>query len=81
MKIRVRLFAVARDLARQEAVELEVPAAAHVADVRAALMASVPELGPWMPYLHFAVGTRYAQEGDRVSAGDEIACIPPVSGG
>lgn len=81
MEVRVRLFAVARDLAQRDVVELQVPAAARIADIRQALAAAVPQLEPWRPYLHFAIGNQYAQEGDPVGGHDEIACIPPVSGG
>jgi molybdopterin converting factor small subunit len=79
--VRVRLFAVARELAGRELIELEVPAGAKVKDIRAALQAAVPELAPWMPHVLFAVGTHYAAEEDVVAPSDEIACIPPVSGG
>ena len=39
------------------------------------------DLAPWLPHLLFAVGTEYAADGAIVRQGDEIACIPPVSGG
>jgi molybdopterin converting factor small subunit len=81
MKIRVRLFAVARELARQESIELELPPAATIADVRRGLGTAVPALAPWLAHLRFAIGTEYAVEGAPVGGQREIICIPPVSGG
>ncbi len=81
MNVRVRLFAVARELAQQESIELELPPAATIADVRRGLGAAVPPLGPWLAHLRFAIGTEYAIEGAPVDGDREIVCIPPVSGG
>lgn len=40
-----------------------------------------PALAPWKGCLRVAVNGSYAAAGDRVTAGDEIALIPPVAGG
>jgi len=79
--IRVKLFAVARQLAATSEIELECPAAATVADVRAALIARVPELETMAPHFKFAIDAAYAAEEDVIPNGAEVACIPPVSGG
>lgn len=81
MKVRVKLFAVAKHAAGAEAIELEVPADAVVADVRTALLAAVPALAPAARHLLFAVDAEYARDLTPVAATQEIACIPPVSGG
>jgi molybdopterin synthase catalytic subunit len=49
--------------------------------VRAALAAAHPVLVPLLPTCRFAIGTEFAEEGDVVPPGAEVAIIPPVSGG
>lgn len=81
MLIEVKLFAVAKQAAGADRVELDVPNGATVADVRAALVARLPELAAAQKHLLFAVGADYAADATVVRPGDEVACIPPVSGG
>ena len=81
MNVRVRLFAVARELAGREWVSLELPEGSTLADLRASLAAELPSLAPILPQVLFAVGTEYARDATVISADSEVACIPPVSGG
>jgi molybdopterin converting factor subunit 1 len=81
MKIQIRLFAAARQLSGQETIELDLDAEATVADARAALARTCPALAPLLPHVRFAVNRGYVPEHTRLSPTDEIACIPPVSGG
>ena len=76
VNVRVRLFAALRERAGSGAVELELPAGATVADVWRALA-----LGDEPPGILFAVNRSYAERGQALAAGDEVALIPPVSGG
>jgi MoaE-MoaD fusion protein len=76
LRFRVRLFAGLRERAGAAERELELPDGARVADVWAPL-----DLGEEPEGLLYAVNRQYAP-GDRLLAdGDEIALIPPVSGG
>jgi molybdopterin synthase catalytic subunit/molybdopterin converting factor small subunit len=76
LRFRVRLFAGLRERAGAAERELELPDGARVADVWAPL-----DLGEEPAGLLYAVNRQYAP-GDRLLAdGDEIALIPPVSGG
>ncbi len=81
MKTTVKLFAGARELAGQGQIELELPPAATVAQLRAALLADCPALASLLPHTLFAINTNYATDDTPVPEGAEIACIPPVSGG
>lgn len=80
MRITVLLFAVHRDLAGTGSIDMSLPAGA---DVRAALavlrrrngLAALPD------HVAVAVNRRYAARGTRLREGDELALIPPVSGG
>ena len=81
MTIRVLLFALARDVAGTDALELEIPAGATVGDVRRRLAELHPELAPVLARSMLAVNEEYAAEASAVPDGAELACIPPVSGG
>lgn len=81
MKIEVRLFARAKDLAGADRIALELPADAKVADLRAALGERVPALRPLLPTLLVAINNDFANDQQQVPATAEIACFPPVSGG
>jgi len=81
LKLEVRLFAVARQLAGTDTIVVELPAGATVAMLRKQLAEQVPALEPVLPHVLFAVGNQYAGEQTLLSDGAEVACIPPVSGG
>ena len=81
MKIAVKLFAAARELAGQEEIVAELATGATVAQLRENLTENCPELCALLPHALFAIDNAYAQELDVVSEGSEVACIPPVSGG
>ena len=81
MKVDVKLFAHARDVAGAETVSVDVPDSAKVADLRTALALKFPELKPLVPNLLVAVGNEYADDETSLDASKEIACFPPVSGG
>jgi molybdopterin converting factor subunit 1 len=81
MKVRVLLFARARDLAGRDVVEVELPAGATVAELRRRLGNQLPELAGFVERCAIAVSGEYAAEGEAVREGAEAAVIPPVSGG
>ena len=81
MRVKVRLFAVARQVAGRSEVVVELDEPATVGDLKRALGAAVPELVSIMPRLMIAVGTEYADDARPLAADDDVAVIPPVSGG
>jgi MoaE-MoaD fusion protein len=76
VNVRVRLFAALRERAGSGSVEIELPDDSRVGDVWGAL-----DLGDEPPGILFAVNRAYAERTESLSAGDEVALIPPVSGG
>ena len=76
MKVTVKLFAGLRERAGWSARELELPDGAKVKDVWAEL-----ELGEQPRGIHYALNKGYADKSAALSEGDEVALIPPVSGG
>jgi molybdopterin synthase catalytic subunit len=76
MQVTVRLFAMLRERAGASEVEVELPEGARVRDALAAL----DGLADGMPVV-MAVNREYAKEDAPLGEGDELALIPPVSGG
>jgi molybdopterin synthase catalytic subunit len=74
--VRVRLFAGLRERAGWSEREIEVPETARVADIWPRL-----DLGERPAGLLYAVNREYAVEDRGLRQGDEVALIPPVSGG
>ena len=81
MTLTVKLFAAARELAGADALAVELPAAATVADLRAAVRAAAPALAGLLARSAVAVNHDFADDTRPLSPGDEVAVIPPVSGG
>ncbi len=82
MIVRVLMFAGARDAVGAPQVEVQLPAQATVGDLKQALADQFPVLQMWLLSSSIAVDHRYAP-GDSlvIDATNEIALIPPVSGG
>jgi molybdopterin synthase catalytic subunit len=76
MHIHVRLFAVLRERAGAEEIELELPDGASVNDALSELQHVTDGIRVVM-----AVNQEYADPGLELRPGDELALIPPVSGG
>jgi MoaE-MoaD fusion protein len=81
IRIRVRLFAIQRELAGAREVPIELAAGAVVEDAWAAIAERFPVLRPGRPSLRFARNGDYADPTTELADGDEVAFIPPVSGG
>lgn len=81
MKLDVQLFAAARDAAQESPLTMELPEGATVADLRVELVRVHPELKSLANILLVSVNNQYAADSETLSAGDTIACFPPVSGG
>lgn len=80
MKIKILAFGITRDILGGSTVEMQIPAAANVADLRAALYAEYPALQK-LNNLAIALNTEYASEDQTITERDEVVLIPPVSGG
>ena len=79
--IRIRLFAIQRELAGTREVPLDLPDGSDVEAAWGALVARFPVLAPGRPSMRFARNGDYAEPATELSDGDEVAMIPPVSGG
>jgi molybdopterin converting factor subunit 1 len=81
MRVTVRLFARLRDIAGTGELSREAPAGADVRAVWAGLVSEYPELSAYEKSISCAVNADYSRFTASVADGDEIAFLPPVSGG
>ena len=81
LRVHVRLFAMQRELAGTRSVELALPAGATIEDAWSALVDRFPVLAPGRPAVRFARNGAYSPAYTTLADGDEVAMIPPVSGG
>ena len=77
----VRVFARLRDIVGAAELEREAPAGASVRHLWDDLVADFPDAGDYAGSLSAAVNTEYAKMDTELHDGDEVAFLPPVSGG
>ena len=81
MTVRLRFFASLRERLQTAAAERRLPDGATVADLWAALCRERADLEPLGTSMSFAVNREYVERDHVLADGDEVAVIPPVSGG
>ncbi len=79
--IRLKLFSVAKDLAGFDEKLVEVPSGSPSEAVLDYLAEGNPSFSRWRPSLRIAVNLTYVGNTYPLHDGDEVAIIPPVSGG
>lgn len=78
--VKVLFFGAAADRAGTREDELQT-GETNLDELWAMIAGRYPELSPMRKNLAFAVNEEYARGDDRVAPGDEVAVLPPVSGG
>jgi molybdopterin converting factor subunit 1 len=81
MRVTIRLFARLRDLAGSGELVRDVSSPATVQTVWTTLVAELPGLSDYEKTMSVAVNADYARMSAPVRDGDEVAFLPPVSGG
>ena len=81
MRVTIKLFARLRDLAGTGELIRDIPAPATVRSVWNQLTAETPSLVEYESTMSVAVNAEYARMAADVHDGDEVAFLPPVSGG
>ena len=81
MRVIVRLFARLRDAAGAAECDCHVADGATAADVWQSVVAKYPALGPFEGSVSCAINADFAKGTALVQEGDEVAFLPPVSGG
>jgi molybdopterin converting factor subunit 1 len=80
MQVNILFFGLLRDTFGASET-LTVPDEATVADIAAHYSGKAPHLGELWKAIAVAVNQRYVTAGEPVADGDEVALLPPVSGG
>ena len=81
MRVTIRLFARLRDLAGSGELVRDIPQPATVQTVWRVLVAEMPALAEYERTMSVAVNADYSRMNAAVQEGDEVAFLPPVSGG
>ena len=81
MRVTVRLFARLRELVGAGELLRDAPSCATVRTVWDALARDYPAIAPYAESMSCAVNADYARMTTAVGDGDEVAFLPPVSGG
>ncbi len=81
MEVRVRMFGLSADLAGCREVSITIPCGTSVEELMEVLADRFVQLGPHLQQLAVAVNRRRAGSGETLKPGDEVALLPPVSGG
>lgn len=81
MRVTVRLFARLRDIAGSAELTRDASTGATIGDVWRGLVAEFPEMARYDSSISSAVNAEYAKMTAAVADGDDVAFLPPVSGG
>ena len=81
MRVRVLFFGILRELAGKATDEIDLPEGASIRDAIARYETQIPRLKESLSSIALAVNQQYAGPETKLSANDEVALLPPVSGG
>jgi molybdopterin converting factor subunit 1 len=81
MRVTIRLFARLRDIAGASELARDLTPGATIGDLWRQLAGEFPELAQYERSISSAVNADYAKMNQVVGEGDEVAFLPPVSGG
>jgi molybdopterin converting factor subunit 1 len=81
VRVTIRLFARLRDIAGAGELAREVAPEATIGSLWRGLVGEFPEFGRYEQSISTAVNADYARMDQKVRDGDEVAFLPPVSGG
>ena len=79
--MRVLFFAQIRDAAGVAEIQIPAPTPMTAAELWTSLLTRIPALAPFQPVTRLARNCAYAEPDTRFGESDEVALIPPVSGG
>src|ERR1039458_56665 len=81
MRVRVLFFGILKEMIGKSADLIDLPDGASVRDVLARYESQIPRLKESLPSLALAVNQQYAGPDTPLRPNDEVAMLPPVSGG
>lgn len=77
----MKFFAILREKAKTGSVDLELADRSTVAEALAHIVSAYPSIAVYLTRVSSAVNREYVREDHVLNDGDELALIPPVSGG
>lgn len=81
MIIQVKLFAIIRDIVGSDELIIELPENSRASNVLEKIIQEHPQVAEWKDVVRLAVNCEYVLHEHRIFQNDEVAVIPPVSGG
>ena len=81
MKVRVRVFAALREILGKEEVEVELPERTTIEGLWKQLVVVDDRLKPFTKSINFAINHDFVGKETELNPDDEVAFLPPVSGG
>jgi molybdopterin synthase catalytic subunit len=81
MRVQVVFFGILKDLVGGSEAQLQLPTGATAGDLWTVLQAQTPALARFQKSVAVAVNQQYSEAGTLLHEGDEVALLPPVSGG
>lgn len=81
MKVRVRVFAALREILGKDEVEVDLPKGTTVEGLWAQLVDDDDRLRPYSKSINFAINHDFVGKETELNPDDEVAFLPPVSGG
>ncbi|MNX13076.1 Molybdopterin synthase sulfur carrier subunit [compost metagenome] len=81
LHVEVKLFAMLREAQGADRIALTLPRGATVGELKREIAARFPALAPFLPTTRLAAALRFVSEDHVLVGGQELALVPPVSGG
>lgn len=81
MKVKIKFFAYLRDLTNCETTEITIDQDATVNELKSIISERFPKLREHVKTVSFAIDNEYVSKAKKLKDGDEVALIPPISGG
>lgn len=81
MQVKIRFFAAHKDIVGQSEMDLTLEESITGNELEKLLGEQYPKLSGKLPYCRLAVNMEFVDKGSAINHEDEIAFIPPVSGG
>ena len=79
--VQVKLFAIYQEVYQQEEISFNLPEKSKAQDIFNLMIKEYPQLASWQSITKLAVNLDFVSPDFLLSDGDEVALIPPVSGG
>jgi len=81
MRIHIKFFSTYREITGQAEIEVEIPSGATLVDLIPSLCSQYPRLTPHTKNMLLALNREYVHQTAPLKESDEVAVMPPVSGG